>query len=259
MAPPIEDSFVLPSGAAWKSREEKKDDNRVLTFERTMAAGASLKGDLSIKGDGGKLTLVNETAVTRAGNRFEYRETLRWMGPQPDSSTVKPESLAQLKAALPKPLATDANVQALATKGQQLLMPLLFGPGDPLLALVLVHPDLAERRARQKVGALMLKLLEDQFGSEMTPDQRRDVARRIISDSFNSSRPSPPDPSSGEKSSKGSGGLTPLMFIVKMPGRVVSSNGEVDELSGEVYWALFPEAASLKELVLTATSEAGQK
>ncbi len=49
------------------------------------------------------------------------------------------------------------------------------------------------------------------------------------------------------------------MFIVKMPGRVVSSNGEVDDLSGEVYWALFPEAASLKNLVLTATCELAQK
>ncbi len=285
MAPAIEDSFVLPSGAAWKSHEGKKNDDRVLTYERTMAAGASLKGDISIKGDGGKLrtyertmaagaslkgdisikgdggklSLVNEATVTRSGpNRFEYRETLRWTGDPPDSATVKPETLVQIKAALPKPLATDANARALAGKGQELLIPLLFGPGDPLLALGLLHPDLAERRARQRIGTLMLKVLEDQFGNQLTPDQRREVARRLISDSFSTSRPSPPDPTSGEKS-KGSGGLTPLMFIVKMPGRVVSSNGEVDDLGGEVYWALFPEAASLRNLVLTATCELGQK
>jgi hypothetical protein len=257
MAPPIEDSFALPSGDEWKSREEKKDDSRILTFERTMAAGAVLKGDLSIKGDADKLTLVNEATVTRSGNRLEYRETLHWSGPPPDSVSVKPESLAQLKAALPKALATDANARALAAKGQQLLMPLLFGPGDPLLALVLVHPDLAERRAHQKIGVLMLKALEEQFGSQMSPDQRREVARKLISDSFVSSRPTAPDPS-GEKPSKSSGGLTPLMFIVKMPGRIVSSNGDLDELSGEVYWAMFPEAASLKDLVLTATCETGK-
>jgi hypothetical protein len=259
MAPPLEDSFVLPSGAAWKSHEEKKDDNRVVTFERSMAAGAVLKGDLSLKGEAGKLTLVNEAIVTRSANRLEYRETLHWSGPPPDSANVKPESLAQLKAALPKALATDANARALAAKGQQLVMPLLFGPGDPLLALVLVHPDLGEMRLRQRVGGVLLKALEEQFGNQLSPDQRREVARKLISNSFSSSRPSAPDPSSGEKPGKNSGGLTPLMFIVKMPGRVVSSNGEVDELSGEVYWAMFPEAASLKDLVLTATCEVGQK
>jgi hypothetical protein len=42
---------------------------------------------------------------------------------------------------------------------------------------------------------------------------------------------------------------------VKSPGRVNSSNGEADELTGEVYWALFPEAASMKDVVLTAVCE----
>lgn len=260
MAPAIEDSFVLPSGAAWKSHEEKKNEDRVLTYERTLAAGASLKGDISVKGDGGKLSLVNEATVTRSGpNRLEYRETLRWTGEPPDSATIKPETLAEIRAALPKPLATDANARTLATRGQDLLIPLVFGPGDPLLALGLMHPDLAERRARQRIGKLMLNLLEQQFGDQLTADQRREVARKLIADTFTTSRPSPPDPSGGEKSSKNSGGLTPLMFIVKLPGRVVSSNGEVDDLSGEVYWALFPEAASLKNLTLTATCELGQK
>src|SRR5260370_35695419 len=126
MAPAIEDSFVLPSGAAWKSHEGKKNGDRVLTYERTLAAGASLKGDISIKGDGGKLSLVNEATVTRSGpNRVEYRENLRWTVDAPASATVKPETLVQIKAALPKPLATDANARALAGKGQELLIPLL--------------------------------------------------------------------------------------------------------------------------------------
>jgi hypothetical protein len=30
------------------------------------------------------------------------------------------------------------------------------------------------------------------------------------------------------------------MFILKFPGKVVSTNGQIDELTGEVYWALFP-------------------
>ena len=45
------------------------------------------------------------------------------------------------------------------------------------------------------------------------------------------------------------------MFIVKTPGRIVSSNGEVDDLSGEVFWALFDAAASVQDVVMTAVVE----
>src|SRR5277367_3548428 len=51
MTPTVEETFVIPSGAEWKSTEEKKSDERTLTLERRMAAGASLDGDLSIKAD----------------------------------------------------------------------------------------------------------------------------------------------------------------------------------------------------------------
>ena len=263
MTPALEDTFVFPTGAGWKPRQEKKNDDRTMIFERVMPAGRSLEGDLSIKGDGPeKLQLVNEVTVTRAApGRFEYRETLRWKGSPPTSLGVKTEDLAEIKAALPKPLATDANAKALAEKSAVLFLPLLFGPGDPLLAMGLVHPDLAERRASQRIGGVLMKALEEQFGDKMLPAQRQEVARRLIKTSFSSGRPSKPDMSAGPSPSggKNSGGLTPLMFILKPHGRVVSSNGEMDELNGEVYWALFPEAAALKDLVLTAVVENAKK
>src|SRR6266853_4475449 len=72
MAPTIEDTFVIPSGANWKPTETKKNDDRVLTLERTQPAVAKLQ-DLSLKaGEEGKLNLVNEVTVTRlAPRRFE--------------------------------------------------------------------------------------------------------------------------------------------------------------------------------------------
>ncbi len=255
LASTIEETFLAPSGDKWKSREEKKNEDRTLIFERVLAAGESLKGDLALKGDGeGKVKLTNEVRIVRAGpKRFEYRETLHWSGEAPDMASVKPENIAQIKEVLPKPLATDANARALAAKVSTLLVPLIFGPGDPLLAMGLVHPDLAERRARQRIGNLLLTALEQQFGPRMAPAERRDVARKLISEAL-STKPSPPEP--GGSSAKGNKtSLTPLMFVLKTPGRVVSSNGEADELTGEVYWALFPEAASMRDVVLTALCE----
>jgi hypothetical protein len=260
MMPTIEDTFVVPSGAVWKSHEETKDGDRTLTLERSLAAGASLAGDISVKaGADGKLSLVNEAIITRLSpRRFEYRETLRWKGdPVKILGKPKPEDLAKIKANLPPALATEANAQALAAKTAELSIPLLFGPGDPLLAMGLLHPDLAVRRIGQRMGAVMVKALEEQFGDKLTPAQRKDVARRMIQETFSSatatSKVTPPEP--GSSTASGNAAFVPLIFIVKAPGRVVSSNGEVDELTGEVFWGMFSEAAAFKELILTAVVE----
>jgi hypothetical protein len=258
MAPTIDDIFALPSGAGWKSHTVKTDKDYSIVLERTLRAGDSLQGDLSIRADADKLQLVNGVTVRRVGpRRFEYLETLSWKAPKEPGSIreIKPEDLAGIKAALPPPLATDANARGLAVKVGGLLVRLMFGPGDPLLALGLMHPDLAERRASQRIGVAMMTALEEQFGDKLSVEQRKEVVRKVIAGSFASARPAQPDPSAGPPDKSSSGGLTPLMFIVRTPGRVVSSNGEMDEFTGEVYWALFPEAASLKDVTLTAVCE----
>ncbi len=257
--PTLEDTFVIPSGDGWKPRQEKTSEEHSVILERVLAAGDTIEGDLSIKDDKdpSKLQLVNKVTVSRVGPRlFEYRETLRWKGGPPENLNITPEHIAKIVAVLPKPLATEANARAFAQKETALVVPLIFGPGDPLLPLVLFHPDLAERHMSQRVGPLLLKALEEQFGDKMQPAQRREVVRKLIEKSVSSTRPSQSqaDLASGPSSGKSSA-LVSLMFIVKTPGRVVSSNGEVDEFRGEVFWALFPEAASMKELALTAVCE----
>jgi len=258
MTPSVDEVFLLPSGAGWKSQTTKTDKDSTIVVEKTLRPGDELKGDLSIRADGEKMQLVNDVSVKRlAPRRFEYRETLSWKAPKTpgDIGSIKPEELEQIRAALPKPLDTEANARGLAGRVTELVVPLMFGPGDPLLAVGLMHPDLAERRASQRIGALMMKALADQFGDKMTVDQRKQVVRKVIAGSFASARPSQPDPAAGPPDKSSGSGLTPLMFILKTPGRVVSSNGELDEFTGEVFWALFPEAASLNDVTLTAVVE----
>jgi hypothetical protein len=262
--PTLEDTFVIPSGAGWKSSDEKKNDNQVLTLERQFTSDGRLQGDVSIKGhqagnanQPGFLRLTNEVSVKRiAPHQVEYRETLQWKG---DSTKVlddlQPEDLSKIKAHLPKALATDSNAHALAGKMAELAIPVMFGPGDPLLALGFLHPDLAVYRANQRLGGLVTLALEQQFGDKMQPAERRDVARRLIEAALTSPKMSTPDPAAVSASPGTSSGLTPLMFIVKPPGRIVSTNGETDDLSGDVFWAFFEEAAAYKELVLTAVVE----
>ncbi len=254
----IEDQFVLP-GAGWKSSKETKDSNITTSFERAFPAGTPVKGDLTIKGDDGKPVLMNEVLVTRlAPKRYEYRETLRWTGTAPNGIKVKPEDYSKLKAALPPALATDENARALAGKVAELSIPMLFGPGDPLLTMGLLHPDLAGRRLSQRMGGVMMKAMEDQFGDKTTLAQRREVVQKMVEISIAQGRPSTPDPASGPPSSGKGGSLTPLMFVLKTPGKIVSSNGEWDEVAGELFWGLFPPAAALKPVVMTAVVDMDQ-
>jgi hypothetical protein len=261
MGPTLDDVFLMPSGTGWKSHTVKSDKDNTVVVERTLQPGDALKGDLSIKAEGDKLQLVNNVTVKRLGpRRFEYTETLSWKAPKGPGQIgdIKPEQLAEIKAALPPALATDENARAFAEKASGLMVPLMFGPGDPLLAIGLMHPDLAERRASQRIGAAMMTALQEQFGDKMSAEQRKETVRKVIAELFASARPAQPDPSAGPPDKSSSGGLTPLMFIVKTPGHVVSSNGEVDEFTGEVFWALFPEAASLRDVTLTAVCELPQ-
>jgi hypothetical protein len=103
----------------------------------------------------------------------------------------------------------------------------------------------------QRVGVVMLKAIEEQFGNKLQPAERRELARKLIELTVAQTKPPQPDPARGPKADNDSG-LIPLMFIFKAPGKVISTNGEVDELASEIYWALFPEAASLQPVVLTA-------
>ncbi len=248
----IEDVFVLPKGDGWKKHAETTDVGYTATFEKAFAAGASLNGDISFKGDEGKVSLANEVSVKMvAPRRYEYRETLRWTGPPPKAMRLITPDLADVKAALPTALVTNANAQAVEARRTTLAVDLLFGPGEPLLILGLLNPDLAEHRARQRIGNALLKALEGQFGNKMTPAERREVALKLIAATFAYSKSIKPDPSAGEPV-RNDPGLPPLMFIVKAPGKIISSNGEVDNLTGEVYWALFPPAASLHPVTLTA-------
>ncbi len=258
--PALEDTFVIPAGDGWKTTEEAKDNNRTLTLERSLPVGGTLAGDVSLKSsEAGKLRLVNSMAVKAVGpHRLEYRETLHWTGASMNlMGDIKPADLARLKSHLPPGLATDADVSALVEKTARLSIPVLFGPGDPLLAMGLLHLDLALYRANQRMGSVLVQALEQQFGDKMQPPERRAVARQLIQETLNSGKLSQPDPAAAATASVSAKnfGLTPLMFIVKPPGKVVSTNGEIDDFTGEIFWALFEDAAMYQDVVLTAVME----
>ncbi len=269
MGTKIEDAFLLPKGEGWIITRQTKNDEATIIAERAQKPGETLRGDLSVAG--GKkpanVVAVNTVRVqTISPGVYQYVETLHWKGPAPKTLTPDADMLAAFKTALPPALASDANARDLAARSIRELWRVLFGPGDPLisqLSSMMTQPELIERRVQQRIGASLEKQLAAQFGAELTVAQRHAIASRIVTASLESiSAQTKSKTSGGSQAGKSEEDAAPgasLFLSVKMPGRITQTNGERDAFTGDVFWALYPEAAALGDVTLTATCDTNRQ
>lgn len=258
----IEDSFIIP-GAPWTVTKETKDDGLLVTCKRSMQAGETLKRDVvcRTKSDGKYVeAAVNECSVKETSpGVYTYREVIHWVGPKP-KTMVDMDAVKTLKTALPPALATDASVQRLADRVAREFVLTLMGPPDPLftsiLSQIMMNPDLALRKLSARIGDGLDKALVAEYGDKMTPDQRKSTIQKLVASAFKSTaNKANVDPTKGPDKDNAAG--TALTFSVRLPGKILSTNGEIDKLTNEVYWGMYPEAAALgQDIVLTATCQA---
>jgi hypothetical protein len=292
MGPKLEDLVVFPSAAGgWKvtrTREEKS--NVTVTATRIVAPGQTVKNDLGIRlpktepAAGGvtaapvkppvrtaRVTdpaalLVENTVTVRqvAPGKLEYREVIHWRGPRPkELDTPDAKMLAALKRSLPTTLANDtASLNKVGVALQRELWTVMFGPGDPMLPLLVFHQDLAQYRIRKQLRGAVRRSLTSVYGSrlsaedmdtasaKMTAEVASDAARKT-----QSKKESGVGGASGEKDKDSGGTPVALMIRVKMPGKVTETNGELDPETNEVIWPLYSEAAAMGDTALTATTD----
>ncbi len=262
--PKLEDIIFMPSAAPWTIKKERKENDFIHTATRTLRANETVRQDVvvrgKIKGNPGRV-LVNEVTVCEVSpGRIEYREVLHWQGDAPDDRIgAQGEMITAIRNALPTNLVAAANAQDIAQILQRELWGMLFGPGDALISQMLLHPEMAERKIRRRAGIVVEKALAEKFGDTMTAAQRQATARSLVTAMINASDITGKAKTMTDKAPQEEGGsdgsLIPLTFVVKLPGKVVATNGEVDEISGEVYWTLYSEAAAIGDVVLTAVCE----
>ena len=266
MGTKIEDAILVPQGAEWKITRQDKEDEKLLTIERSMPLGGALHGDIMIKGGkkGPSPIAVNDVSVQQtAPGVFVYKETLHWKGDAAKELTPDKDAIADIKKALPPAVATDANASALAGQFAREFWRVLFGPGDPLLSNIsslMMQPEIAERRIQQRMGADIDKILIARFGAQLSAAQRLDVTRKLIGSSLDkvSTKSKSSGPGGGGNANKDDSpdaGMVALVISVKMPGRITATNGERDAFNGDVYWSLYPQAAVLGDVMLTATCD----
>ncbi len=268
----LKGSFEMPSGAAWKTKQEKNENEETYTAERDLMPGSVQKQDIAIKsGDNTKpgVFVVNQATVRQtAPGMWEYRETLHWTGKIPATLlTVDPKMLTILKAVLPASLATDANIRPIGLTLNRELWRLLFGPGDPLISSwtqMLMQPEAVERKMKTRMSAGLDKAISAQFGDRLSGPERHALVGKILVGtmaSMASQTQTMTDPAKAGKNDGelGDAALTALTFTVKMPGKIVSTNGDRDDFSSEVTWSVYPQAAAIGDVEMIAVCDKNAK
>lgn len=257
----LNEDFVLPRGTPWKTKRRLQEDYEVYIAERTLQVGEPLQHDIVIKEskkakDG---PFDNEGIVREImPGRLEYREVLRWQGGRAAKKNMDlvPEMFKLLKDNLPKALANDLTAQDINSTLSREMWRVLMGPNDPLIFQNLLHPDLDKRRFNQRIGAVVDKALREKFGDRLNTAERLVVTRKLLKE-FNATdivnkAMSGPGP---ERRRDDGTWPVPLTFAVRLPGKVVATNGEYDEITSEVFWGLYHFAPAFEDVVLTATWE----
>lgn len=270
MGQKIEDAFVLPTGAEWKITRHDENDESSVVLERVLMPGQTLNGDITIKSGkkGAAPVMVNTVRVQQTAlGVFRYTETLHWKGEPVKELTPDADAIAVVKKSLPALLATDVNAREVATRAARVFWRVLFGPGDPLLAelsAAVMQPEMMERKILRRTASDMDRILADKFGAQMNGEQRLTVTRRIVAASLNtvstkskSNAPGSPPQDQNGKDQNGNEqyNAVALTLSVKMPGHITQTNGERDDLNGDVYWSLYPQAAATGDVSLSATCD----
>lgn len=257
----LSDVFVMPARAPWKTAKTVEKDEVKYTSRIAIKGPAQLSRDILVRGKNkGPVMVSNDVAIRDLGKgRWEYREMLHWAGASPKQLvTQDPEIIATIKAALPAIVATEATARALAAGLIRGVWGAMFGPGQSILPQIMLQPDSVEHVLLSRMSRSVDRTLGETLGSKLTTEERRATVLRLIKGIAASAKSRSGSKSPGESEDKDGTDLPALTFVLRPPGRVSDTNGDLDVYSNEVMWTLYPEAAALGDVVLKATWEVGK-
>ena len=267
MGQTIDQVVIVPREPGWEVSKTYKESEVTITAKKDFAAGENVIDDLRIKEGPNKpgSVLGNTVTVTkRPDGKLEYTEIIRWRGPKTDVGGEDQKIVEELKRILPADKVTDTAALSVAAKSiQKDLVKLILGPGEPLFGLLIAHQDYAEFKLKKSVGASIRRALETGFGDKLTPAERDAAIKAVLTEvtakATSSSKPSPPgfgdDENAEGKKKSGNDSMVAILLKVKLPGKVVETNGELDPESGEVVWPFYSQAPAAGDITLTAICE----
>lgn len=261
--PGADQIFDLPKGAGWTSTKTEKKEETEWVFTRAAKLDEVISKDISLKevgpeGPTANLQLVNEVTVKQiAPNRFKYRETFKWVGKKKENTSKDLEEAIGLKSLLPADLQGAEDLAKVKSGLEVEILRILFGPGDPLLMNLLSNPEYALRKMVNKLAKGLDRVFTNVYGDRLPMEERRKIITKIVEKASKEIVENKKSENSNPESAEKSGPPVTMFISVRLPGRIVETDGEVDSYTGEVFWSMTPEAASLGEVSVQATCEIG--
>ncbi|MEQ8762751.1 MAG: hypothetical protein RL885_02410 [Planctomycetota bacterium] len=252
----LEDYFDFTGVEKWEKDARNELGGGVLIMSRRAQPGETLS-DFALKGEDGKVIARNEVTVTRLSEkRFEYKETLRWVGPIPELlEEPSPERVQYFAGKLPEDIEQADRVAKELTRAavQQYVLLLYGGTGQrPLLSEALVHRNVALRKLQARLRKGITADLQERLKGHPQHDRLADIVAKIVDSEMIQQlgeKDEDKDVFNDDRS------LIALDFTAKLPGKIIETNGELDEVTGEIYWTLFAASPVLEDVVLRAVCE----
>jgi hypothetical protein len=264
----LSDIFVLPQGRGWKIRRGG-DQEVEHKATRILRAGAALRRDVVVREKDTRLWNEASVRQIRPGV-WQYREVLHWAGPKPTPRSARKREFRELirlfQRALPARLATAGNARELAQTTERIAAKMLVGPPRPLLMEALTSPELAVYHFSLRLGQEVDRALRRKFGARISNAERYSTVRQVVASARSAVEHEGRSYSESMKSqmagAKGASRNTDrsfsnvtMTFVLRVPGRILETNGEVNPYTGEILWALYPEAVAAGDVVLLATTK----
>jgi hypothetical protein len=233
----------------------KKDttENSSIVVTRSVPADSAPLKDIVVKDNKGANELASQVSVTKLpdGN-LEYTETLHWTGTGSFKNPPIDAGLrTQIKKAMPERFQKTDLIDHLTQRVMATVVRLFFGAPDPLI-LGMMNPDVLQYKMKGRLfRSLSAELPNDLPG--ITTDETNQMIQSMAQavDMQKMAQDKMPDPSKSQTPTSTEAGAT-LTFAVDYPGKVVKTNGIVDEADGVVYWSLLDFAVEFEDVKLDA-------
>lgn len=250
------DSIRLTSKDKWKTTIEDGVDRVTLKASRPFAATERETTDYALKWKEGDYLECKVDVKVLEGGLLEYTETYTWKGKgteEADETDAKFREIINKEIAAWKP--TPEQTNALVSRVKTVVWQAIFGPGDPILPVLMFDSQLAERKLRITIYESLLAELTRTFGETQSAEALRDACRRIVKqftkETLGDAAPTP-DPTDPPQEGDSSEPITTMQAVVSGPGRVIETNGVYDPVEQQIFWSCYSQAAQLQPITFRA-------
>ncbi len=118
-------------------------------------------------------------------------------------------------------------------------------------------------KLQRRFGAMFDRILADTYGNQLSVERRHAIVRHLVDsqadflqNNMQKKAAAGPPGLNGQGGDAGSSGdFVSMTFSVRLPGRIVETNGDADPITGDVYWVFYSPSVQAGDVVMRAVCE----